>query len=74
MNNAALVAIDSATGEIVSYVGTVDYYNREEPEVQGQYDVAGLGRRQPGSAFKPITYASAFSHATRPSARCSSTR
>jgi membrane peptidoglycan carboxypeptidase len=60
VNNAALVSIDSATGEIVAYVGSVDYYNREAPEVQGQYDVAGLGRRQPGSAFKPITYASAF--------------
>ncbi len=60
VNNSALVAIDSPTGEIVSYVGSVDYYNREAPEVQGQYDVAGLGRRQPGSAFKPITYASAF--------------
>ncbi len=60
VNNSALVAIDSPTGEIVSYVGSVDYYNREAPEVQGQFDVAGLGRRQPGSAFKPITYASAF--------------
>ena len=60
VNNSALVAIDSATGEIVSYVGSVDYYNRESPEVQGQFDVAGLGRRQPGSAFKPITYSSAF--------------
>ena len=60
VNNSALVAIDSPTGEIVSYVGSVDYYNREAPEVQGQYDVAGLGRRQPGSAFKPITYASSF--------------
>jgi membrane peptidoglycan carboxypeptidase len=60
VNNSALVAIDSRTGEIVAYVGSVDYYNRESPEVQGQYDVAGLGRRQPGSAFKPITYASAF--------------
>src|SRR4029079_19187818 len=37
-----------------------DYYNREDPRVQGQFDVAGLGRRQPGSAFKPITYSSAF--------------
>ena len=54
------MAIDSATGEIVAYVGSVDYYNREDPRVQGQFDVAGLGRRQPGSAFKPITYASAF--------------
>ena len=60
VNNGALVAMDSTTGEIVAYVGSVDYYNREDPRVQGQYDVAGLGTRQPGSAFKPITYASAF--------------
>ncbi|MGI8999195.1 MAG: transglycosylase domain-containing protein, partial [Candidatus Limnocylindria bacterium] len=60
VNNSSMVAIDSATGEIVAYVGSVDYFNREAPEVQGQFDVAGLGRRQPGSAFKPITYASAF--------------
>jgi membrane peptidoglycan carboxypeptidase len=60
VHNGALVAIDAATGEIVAYVGSVDYYNREDPRVQGQFDVAGLGRRQPGSAFKPITYSSAF--------------
>ncbi len=60
VNNGALVAIDSTTGEIVAYVGSVDYYNREDKRVQGQFDVAGLGTRQPGSAFKPITYASAF--------------
>ena len=60
VNNGALVSIDSSTGEIIAYVGSVDYYNREDPRVQGQFDVAGLGRRQPGSAFKPITYASAF--------------
>jgi membrane peptidoglycan carboxypeptidase len=60
VNNSALVAINSATGEIVAYVGSVDYANREDARVQGQFDVAGLARRQPGSAFKPITYASAF--------------
>lgn len=60
VHNSALVAINSATGEIVAYVGSVDYYNRKDPRVQGQFDVAGLGRRQPGSAFKPITYSSAF--------------
>jgi membrane peptidoglycan carboxypeptidase len=60
VHNAALVAVDSATGEIIAYVGSVDYYNREDPRVQGQFDVAGLGLRQPGSAFKPITYSSAF--------------
>jgi len=60
VNNAALVAIDSKTGEIVAYVGSVDYYNRTDKRVEGQFDVAGLGLRQPGSAFKPITYTSAF--------------
>jgi membrane peptidoglycan carboxypeptidase len=60
VHNAALVSLDSRTGEIVAYVGSVDYYNRKDPRVQGQFDVAGLGRRQIGSAFKPITYTSAF--------------
>lgn len=60
VNNGALVAIDSRTGEIVAYIGSVDYYLRDDPRVQGQFDVAGLSRRQPGSAFKPITYSSAF--------------
>jgi membrane peptidoglycan carboxypeptidase len=60
VHNGALVAIDSATGEIVAYIGSVDYYDRKDPRVQGQFDVAGLGRRQPGSAFKPIVYSSAF--------------
>jgi membrane peptidoglycan carboxypeptidase len=60
VHNGALVSINSATGEIVAYIGSVDYYNRDDPRVQGQFDVAGLGLRQPGSAFKPITYSSAF--------------
>jgi membrane peptidoglycan carboxypeptidase len=60
VHNGALVAINSANGQIVAYVGSVDYYNIADPRVQGQFDVAGLGRRQPGSAFKPITYSSAF--------------
>ena len=59
VNNGALVSIDSATGEIVAYIGSVNY-DLDTPEVQGRYDIAALARRQPGSAFKPITYASAF--------------
>ena len=59
VHNGALVAIDSATGEIVAYIGSVDYYNTS-PLVQGQFDVAGLAVRQPGSAMKPIVYTSAF--------------
>jgi membrane peptidoglycan carboxypeptidase len=59
VNNAALVALDSRTGAIVAYVGSVDY-NNTTPAVQGQFDVAGLGMRQIGSAFKPFAYTSAF--------------
>jgi membrane peptidoglycan carboxypeptidase len=60
VHNGALVAINSQTGEIVAYIGSVDYYNRKDERVEGQFDVAGLGLRQPGSAFKPIVYSSAF--------------
>jgi membrane peptidoglycan carboxypeptidase len=60
VHNGALVAIDSQTGAIVAYIGSVDYYDRKDKRVEGQFDVAGLGRRQPGSAFKPIVYSSAF--------------
>ena len=59
VNNGAMVAIDSNTGEIVAYIGSVNY-DIDTPEVQGEYDILALARRQPGSAFKPITYASAF--------------
>src|SRR5207248_8078734 len=31
--NAALVSIDPKTGEVLSYVGSVDYYNRDDPRV-----------------------------------------
>ncbi|MEO8633429.1 MAG: transglycosylase domain-containing protein, partial [Chloroflexota bacterium] len=58
--NAALVSIDPRTGEILSYVGSVDYYNRDDPRVQGQYDVAGIGERQPGSSFKMFNYVTAL--------------
>ncbi|MDE3103055.1 MAG: transglycosylase domain-containing protein [Chloroflexota bacterium] len=58
--NAALVSIDPKTGEVLSYVGSVDYYDRTDPRVQGQYDAAGIGLRQPGSAFKVFNYLTAL--------------
>jgi membrane peptidoglycan carboxypeptidase len=33
VHNGALVAIDSQTGEIVAYIGSVDYYDRKDPRV-----------------------------------------
>ncbi len=54
--NAALVAIDPRTGQIISMVGSRDFFDKEIP---GQYNIA-LATRQPGSSFKPIVYAEAF--------------
>jgi len=62
-HNAALVALDYRTGDILAYVGSADYYDRYKlkgKKFNPQYDVAGLGYRQPGSAWKPMVYTSAF--------------
>ncbi|MBS1254154.1 MAG: Penicillin-binding protein 2D [Anaerolineales bacterium] len=56
VSDAALVAIDPQTGEILAMVGSADYFNEK---IDGAVNVA-LARRQPGSAIKPITYATAF--------------
>lgn len=54
--NAALVSIDPTTGEILAMVGSADYLNND---IDGQVNVA-IRNNQPGSAFKPIVYATAF--------------
>ncbi|OGY43652.1 MAG: hypothetical protein A3A02_03695 [Candidatus Buchananbacteria bacterium RIFCSPLOWO2_01_FULL_39_33] len=54
--NAALVALDTKTGQIMAMVGSADYFNNE---IDGQVNVT-LRPRQPGSSFKPIVYAAAF--------------
>lgn len=54
--NAALVAIDPKTGDIVSMVGSVDYFDTEN---DGNVNVA-IRPRSPGSSFKPIVYAALF--------------
>ena len=66
VHNAALVAMDPRTGQVVAYVGSVDYSKTDDPKVQGQFDVAGIGERQPGSAFKPFMYATALKRGATP--------
>ena len=56
VNNAALVALDPRTGEILAMVGSPDYF---DPTIDGAVNAA-LALRQPGSAIKPVTYAAAF--------------
>ncbi|HYF29030.1 MAG TPA: transglycosylase domain-containing protein [Candidatus Paceibacterota bacterium] len=54
--NAALVALDPKTGQILSMVGSRNYF---DPNIDGNYNIA-LAPRQPGSAFKPFVYATAL--------------
>jgi 1A family penicillin-binding protein len=54
--NAALVAIDPKTGQILSMVGSRDYFDKA---IDGNFNIA-TAERQPGSSFKPFIYATAF--------------
>jgi len=56
VHDGALVAIEPGTGDILAMVGSADYFDRK---IDGAVNVA-LANRQPGSAIKPITYATAF--------------
>jgi penicillin-binding protein 1B len=53
---AALIAVDPRTGEILALVGGRSYN-------QSQYDRAVVSRRQPGSVFKPFVFLTAFEQA-----------
>jgi len=67
--NAALVAIDPRTGEVLAMIGNKGYFIDPYPKgclagknclFDPEFNVAMLGQRQPGSSFKPIVYATAF--------------
>ncbi|OHA02898.1 MAG: hypothetical protein A3C92_01535 [Candidatus Sungbacteria bacterium RIFCSPHIGHO2_02_FULL_53_17] len=66
--NAALVAVDPRSGDIVAMVGSKEYLGTAEPEgcnpgVTCKFDPyvnVATRKRQPGSAFKPFVYATAF--------------
>jgi penicillin-binding protein 1C len=55
-SNAALMAIDPKTGEVLALVGSKDFFDET---IDGQVNVP-FRPRQPGSAFKPISYAALF--------------
>ena len=51
--NAALVSVESATGDILAMVGGVDYK-------KSAFNRVTQSKRQPGSAFKPFIYQTAL--------------
>jgi 1A family penicillin-binding protein len=60
--NTSIVAIDPKTGDVLTMVGSRDYFDKE---IDGNYNIA-TAKRQPGSAFKPIVYATAFNKGYTP--------
>lgn len=54
--NAALISLDPKTGQILTMVGSRDYFDEKH---DGNVNVT-LRPRQPGSSFKPLVYAMAF--------------
>src|SRR6185295_9410056 len=57
VHSAALLALAPGTGEILAMVGSPDYFDKY---ADGAFNGA-IALRQPGSAFKPVVYATAFS-------------
>ena len=61
VNDAALLALDPHTGQILAMVGSPDFFSSQN---SGAVNMATTPR-QPGSALKPLIYATAFDP-TRP--------
>ncbi len=73
--NAALVAIDPKTGQILAMVGSKNYFGKPQPDdcmpgknclFEPNTNVV-LRLRQPGSSIKPIVYTTAFVKGFTPS-------
>jgi len=60
--NAAMVVIDPKTGQILTMVGSRDYFDKK---IQGNFNVT-TAHRQPGSSFKPFIYVTDFNKGYTP--------
>lgn len=52
-SNTAMIAIDPKTGDILTMVGSRNYF---DTEIEGNFNIT-TAKRQPGSTFKPFVYA-----------------
>lgn len=62
ISNGASVVLDTKTGEILSMVGSKDFFDKT---IDGEVNVA-TRLRQPGSSIKPLVYATAFAKGYSP--------
>ena len=61
-DNIAALVLSTKTGEILSLVGSKDFFNEE---IDGRVNIIN-SYRQPGSTIKPLIYAAAFSKGLEP--------
>jgi penicillin-binding protein 1C len=62
VNEAAAIVIDNASGEVLAYVGSVDFFDED----QGGQNDGVRALRQPGSALKPFAYGLGISRGRTP--------
>lgn len=65
VNNGAAVVMNPNTGEVLAMVGSIDYWNIENPKVDGNVNIT-TSNRQVGSSAKPYVYLAAFSRGFTP--------
>jgi len=62
ISNGASIILDTNTGEILSMVGSKDFFDKT---IDGEVNVT-MRQRQPGSSIKPLVYATAFAKGYSP--------
>lgn len=62
ITHGSIVVVDNSTMDIISMVGSPDYWDGDQGSNNG-----AVTRRQPGSTLKPFTYAKAFTLGKNPS-------
>ena len=69
INNGSSVILDTKTGEILSMVGSKDFF---DTSIDGEVNVS-MRLRQPGSSIKPLVYATALGQNFNPASVLSDT-
>jgi len=64
VSNGAAMIEDPKNGEILTMVGSKDYFS---DDIDGNFNVVTQANRQPGSSMKPIIYAKGFEKGYTPS-------
>jgi membrane peptidoglycan carboxypeptidase len=59
VNNGAMVVIDPRTNQVLAMVGSVDFWETDNPKIDGNVNVT-TRLRQMGSSVKPYTYLTAL--------------